>query len=235
MVSLLGWQLCQYYLIITMLANYVDKYKDLKTRINDLEKLYNREIRLIVVSKTQNPEKIITLNNLGQTDFGENYVDEAHEKINFMKNSNITWHFIGKIQSNKIKTICNLFDWVHTVSSEKHVKKINEMSKNINKVMNVCIQINIDNEQTKGGITLEDYEKFSSSLHGLHNIKLRGLMTIPRSDIPSEESFARMYDLYKKNDYLDTLSMGMSRDFITAIENGANMLRIGQEIFGKRT
>ena len=218
-----------------MLANYVDKYKDLKTRINDLEKLYNREIRLIVVSKTQNPEKIITLNNLGQTDFGENYVDEAHEKINFMKNSNITWHFIGKIQSNKIKMICNLFDWVHTISSEKHVKKINEMSKSINKVMNVCIQINIDNEQTKGGITLEEYDKFSSILYGLQNIKLRGLMTIPRSDIPSEESFARMYDLYKKNDYLDTLSMGMSRDFITAIENGANMLRIGQEIFGKRT
>ena len=218
-----------------MLANYVDKYKDLKTRIHHLEKLYDREIRLIVVSKTQNPEKILTLNNLGQTDFGENYVDEAHEKINFMKNSNITWHFIGKIQSNKIKTICNLFDWVHTISSEKHIKKISEMSKSIDKVMNVCIQINIDNEQTKGGITLEEYDKFSSILYGLQNIKLRGLMTIPRSDIPSEESFARMYDLYKKNDYLDTLSMGMSSDFVTAIENGANMLRIGQEIFGKRT
>ena len=199
------------------------------------DRLYNREIRLIVVSKTQNSEKIITLNNLGQTDFGENYVDEAREKINTIRNSNIRWHFIGKIQSNKIKTICNLFDWVHTISSEKHIKKINEISKNINKVMNVCIQINIDNEQTKGGITLEEYDKFSSSLHGLHNIKLRGLMTIPRSDTPSGESFARMYDLYKKNDYLDTLSMGMSNDFVTAIENGANMLRIGQEIFGKRS
>ena len=217
-----------------MLANYVDRYKDLKTKINDFEKLYDREIRLIVVSKTQSFEKIRTLNTLGQTDFGENYVDEASEKINSMRNGNITWHFIGKIQSNKIKTICNLFDWVHTVSSEKHVKKINEISKSINKVMNVCIQINIDNEQTKGGITLEEYDKFSSILYGLQNIKLRGLMTIPRTDIPSEESFARMYDLYKKNDYLDTLSMGMSSDFVTAIENGANMLRIGQEIFGKR-
>ena len=98
MVSLLGWQLCQYYLIITMLANYVDKYKDLKTRIHHLEKLYDREIRLIVVSKTQSFEKIKTLNNLGQKDFGENYVDEAHEKINALQNSNIRWHFIGKIQ-----------------------------------------------------------------------------------------------------------------------------------------
>ncbi len=218
-----------------MPANYVDKYRDLRTKINDLEKLYNREIQLIVVSKTQNSEKIITLNNLGQTDFGENYVDEAHEKINSIRNSNIRWHFIGKIQSNKIKTICNLFDWVHTISSEKHVKKMNEICKTINKVMNVCIQINIDNEQTKGGIVLEEYEKFSSRLHGLNNIKLRGLMTIPRSDISSEESFVRMYNLYKKNDYLDTLSMGMSNDFVTAIENGANMLRIGQEIFGKRS
>ena len=218
-----------------MLANYVDKYKDLKTKINDLEKLYKREIRLIVVSKTQSSEKIITLNNLGQTDFGENYVDEARKKINSIGNSNITWHFIGKIQSNKIKTICNLFDWVHTISSEKHAKRINEISKSMNKVMNVCIQINIDNEQTKGGIALEEYEKFCSSLRGLNNIKLRGLMTIPRSDVPSEESFARMYDLYKKNNYLDTLSMGMSNDFVTAIENGANMLRIGQEIFGKRS
>ena len=217
-----------------MLASYVDRYKDLKTKINDLEKLYDREIRLIVVSKTQNLEKIITLNSLGQMDFGENYVDEAHDKISTISNSNIKWHFIGKIQSNKIKKICSLFDWVHTISSEKHVKKMNEVCKSIKKVMNICIQINIDNEQTKGGIAKEEYEKFHSCLHGLQNIKLRGIMTIPKSDIPSEESFARMYDLYKKNDYLDTLSMGMSKDFVTAIENGANMLRIGQEIFGKR-
>ena len=217
-----------------MLASYVDRYKDLKTKINDLEKLYDREIRLIVVSKTQNLEKIITLNSLGQMDFGENYVDEAHDKISTISNSNIKWHFIGKIQSNKIKKICSLFDWVHTISSEKHVKKMNEVCKSIKKVMNICIQINIDNEQTKGGIAKEEYEKFHSCLHGLQNIKLRGIMTIPKSDIPSEESFARMYGLYKKNDYLDTLSMGMSKDYVTAIENGANMLRIGQEIFGKR-
>ena len=131
--------------------------------------------------------------------------------------------------------ICNLFDWVHTISSEKHAKKINDICKSINKVMNVCIQINIDNEKSKGGIAREEYEKLHSSIHGLKNIRLRGIMTIPRSDIPSEESFSRMYDLFKKNDYLDTLSMGMSNDFVTAIENGANMLRIGQEIFGKRS
>ena len=218
-----------------MLANYVHRYKDLKAKINDFEKLYDREIRLIVVSKTQSFEKIRALNILGQTDFGENYVDEAHEKISAIRNSNIRWHFIGKIQSNKIKLICNLFDWVHTISSEKHARKINEICKSMKKVMNVCIQINIDNEETKGGITREECEKFCLSLNGLKNIRLRGIMTIPRSDIPSEKSFARMHDLYKKNDYFDTLSMGMSNDFVTAIENGANMLRIGQEIFGKRS
>ena len=218
-----------------MLANYVHRYKDLKAKINDFEKLYDREIRLIVVSKTQSFEKIRALNILGQTDFGENYVDEAHEKISAIRDSNIRWHFIGKIQSNKIKLICNLFDWVHTISSEKHARKINEICKSMKKVMNVCIQINIDNEETKGGITREECEKFCLSLNGLKNIRLRGIMTIPRSDIPSEKSFARMHDLYKKNDYFDTLSMGMSNDFVTAIENGANMLRIGQEIFGKRS
>ena len=105
-----------------MLANYVDKYKYLKTKINQLEKLYNRKIRLIVVSKTQNSQKIITLNNLGQTDFGENYVDEAREKIKFIRSINIRWHFIGKIQSNKIRAICNLFDWVHT-SHPKNMRR----------------------------------------------------------------------------------------------------------------
>ena len=87
--------------------------------------------------------------------------------------------FHRKIQSNKIKTICNLFDWVHTISSEKHIKKINEMSKSINKVMNVCIQINIDNEQTKGGIIEESMRSLAQAFVGLRNIKLRGLMTIP--------------------------------------------------------
>ena len=100
--------------------------------------------------------------------------------------------------------------------------------------MNVCVQINIDNEDNKGGIALDDYDKFKLNFRDLRYVRLRGIMTIPENKLSSQESFSRMNDLYKKHNDLDTLSMGMSRDFISAIENGANMLRIGQGIFGER-
>tara|TARA_Y100000287_G_C14180109_1_gene334452 strand:+ start:63 stop:401 length:339 start_codon:yes stop_codon:yes gene_type:complete len=111
---------------------------------------------------------------------------------------------------------------------------MNEICKSINKIMNVCVQINIDNETTKAGIALEDYEKFTLNLRDLKYVKLRGIMTIPDNKLSTLDSFSRMNDLFKKHNYLDTLSMGMSGDFVSAIENGANMLRIGQGIFGRR-
>ena len=217
-----------------MTTSYIDRYKDLKIKISELERMNNREICLVVVSKKQSIEKIITLNDLGQIDFGENYVDEAEEKITGINTDRITWHFIGRIQSNKIKKICSLFDWVHTISSKKHLIKVNEICKSMNKIMNICIQINIDNDDNKAGIALENYENFIMNLHDLRHVRLRGIMTIPQNNSSSQNSFSRMNDLFKKYNELDTLSMGMSRDYISAIENGANMLRIGQGIFGKR-
>tara|TARA_B100000035_G_scaffold286459_1_gene270804 strand:+ start:379 stop:1035 length:657 start_codon:yes stop_codon:yes gene_type:complete len=217
-----------------MTTSYIDRYKDLKIKISELERMNNREICLVVVSKKQSIEKIITLNDLGQIDFGENYVDEAEEKISGINTDRITWHFIGRIQSNKIKKICSLFGWVHTISSKKHLIKMNEICKSMNKIMNICIQINIDNDDNKAGIALENYENFIMNLHDLRHVRLRGIMTIPQNNSSSQNSFSRMNDLFKKNNELDTLSMGMSRDYISAIENGANMLRIGQGIFGER-
>ena len=217
-----------------MTTSYIDRYKDLKIKISELERMNNREICLVVVSKKQSIEKIITLNDLGQIDFGENYVDEAEEKISGINTDRITWHFIGRIQSNKIKKICSLFGWVHTISSKKHLIKVNEICKSMNKIMNICIQINIDNDDNKAGIALENYENFIMNLHDLRHVRLRGIMTIPQNNSSSQNSFSRMNDLFKKYNELDTLSMGMSRDYISAIENGANMLRIGQGIFGKR-
>ena len=217
-----------------MTTSYIDRYKDLKIKISELERMNNREICLVVVSKKQSIEKIIALNDLGQIDFGENYVDEAEEKISGINTDRITWHFIGRIQSNKIKKICSLFGWVHTISSKKHLIKMNEICKSMNKIMNICIQINIDNDDNKAGIALENYENFIMNLHDLRHVRLRGIMTIPQNNSSSQNSFSRMNDLFKKNNELDTLSMGMSRDYISAIENGANMLRIGQGIFGKR-
>ena len=217
-----------------MTTSYIDRYKDLKIKISELERMNNREICLVVVSKKQSIEKIITLNDLGQIDFGENYVDEEEEKISGINTDRITWHFIGRIQSNKIKKICSLFGWVHTISSKKHLIKVNEICKSMNKIMNICIQINIDNDDNKAGIALENYENFIMNLHDLRHVRLRGIMTIPQNNSSSQNSFSRMNDLYKKYNDLDTLSMGMSRDYISAIENGANMLRIGQGIFGER-
>ena len=213
---------------------YVDKYRALIDKIEQIESSNKNKIRLVVVSKNQELEKIVTLRKLGQKDFGENYVDEAYEKINSIADDSITWHFIGRIQSNKIKKICNLFSWVHTISSEKHLIKINETCMDINKVMNICVQINIDCEESKDGIYFEDFQKLSSHALELKYVKLRGIMAIPRADKPPDHSFSKMSSLYHKHNYLDTLSMGMSSDFLTAIENDANMLRIGQEIFGKR-
>jgi len=217
-----------------MTTSYIDRYKDLKIKISELERMNNREICLVVVSKKQSIEKIIALNDLGQIDFGENYVDEAEEKISGINTGRITWHFIGRIQSNKIKKICSLFGWVHTISSKKHLIKVNEICKSMNKIMNICIQINIDNDDNKAGIALENYENFIMNLHDLRHVRLRGIMTIPQNNSSSQNSFSRMNDLFKRYNELDTLSMGMSRDYISAIENGANMLRIGQGIFGKR-
>ena len=218
-----------------MHLNYIDNYKSIIEIINEYKKINNKDIRLIVVSKTQDYTKIIELEKLGQRDFGENYLDEAREKIIQINNPNIVWHYIGSIQSNKIKKISENFSWIHTVSSEKHAHKINDVCSKLDKVMNICIQINIDNEETKGGVDIEEYNNLSLIVRNMKNIRLRGIMAIPKVSQSSVESFAKMKDLYDRHQYLDTLSMGMSKDYISAIEYNANMLRIGQQIFGKRT
>ncbi len=162
--------------------SYVERYLSLIEGIKKLEKNQKRKIRLVAVSKKQTIDKIIKLRTLGHLDFGENYVDEAFEKKNNIKDDSIKWHFIGNIQSNKIKKISNIFDWVHTVSSFKHANKLNDECKNVNKIMNICIQINIDKEKAKGGISLADYDKLASDIIRLENINLRGVMTIPQAE-----------------------------------------------------
>ena len=217
-----------------MLLNYINNYKDIIETINKYKIINNRDIRLIVVSKTQDYKKVIELEKLGQRDFGENYLAEAMEKINQIDNPNIIWHYIGTIQSNKIKSLSENFTWIHTVASEKHAQKINDACKKLNKVMNVCIQINIDNEDTKGGVSVDEYDALSLVVRDMKNMKLKGIMAIPKVNQSCIESFSKMREIYNRCDYLDTLSIGMSKDYISAIEYNANMLRIGQQIFGER-
>ena len=191
-------------------------------------------------SKSQTVEQIEQAYDNGVFHFGENYLQEAETKISKI-DKNIVWHFIGSIQTRKTKKIARLFDWVHTVDSLKIVEKLNEARRSSKGPLNICLQVNIDNEETKSGILKEEIDDFLTNLNTLKNIKTRGLMIIPKQRDTAEEQSEIFSDLRLKLDSLksrfpelDTLSMGMSSDYLAAIQEGATILRIGTGIFGAR-
>ena len=198
------------------------------------------EIILMGASKSQTVEQIEQAYENGVFHFGENYLQEAETKISKIK-KNIIWHFIGSIQTKKTKKIARLFDWVHTVDSLKIAEKLNDARPSSRGPLNICLQVNIDNEETKSGILKEEIDDFLTSLTSLKNIKPRGLMIIPKPRHTAEEQSEVFSDLKLKLDSLkskfpelDTLSMGMSSDYLVAIQEGATILRIGTGIFGAR-
>ena len=191
-------------------------------------------------SKSQTVEQIEQAYENGIFHFGENYLQEAETKISKI-DKNIVWHFIGSIQTRKTKKIARLFDWVHTVDSLKIAEKLNEARPSARGPLNICLQVNIDNEETKSGILKEEINDFLTDLATLKNIKTRGLMIIPKPRDAVEEQSEIFSDLRLKLDSLksrfpelDTLSMGMSSDYLVAIHEGATILRIGTGIFGAR-
>ena len=191
-------------------------------------------------SKSQTVEQIEQAYDNGVFHFGENYLQEAEKKISKI-DKNIVWHFIGSIQTRKTKKIARLFDWVHTVDSLKIAEKLNEARPSSRGPLNICLQVNIDNEETKSGILKEEIDDFLTNLTTLKNIKTRGLMIIPKPRDAVEEQSEIFSDLRLKLDSLksrfpelDTLSMGMSSDYLVAIHEGATILRIGTGIFGAR-
>jgi pyridoxal phosphate enzyme (YggS family) len=199
------------------------------------------QVTLVAVSKQQSVDKILQAINCGQKNFGENYLQEAIEKINLLKEHKLEWHFIGPVQSNKCKLIAENFSWVHTIDRLKVARRINEARENMTP-MNICIQINISQEVTKSGLLLDDLENFADELKTYDNLKLRGLMAIPSNSLSNEKLTVEFnllrnkYEIMKKKySSLDTLSMGMSNDYLLAIKNGSNLVRIGSKIFGKRT
>jgi len=198
------------------------------------------EIILMGASKSQTVEQIEQAYENGVFHFGENYLQEAETKISKIE-KNIIWHFIGSIQTKKTKKIARLFDWVHTVDSLKIAEKLNDARPSSRGPLNICLQVNIDNEETKSGILKEEIDGFLTSLTSLKNIKTRGLMIIPKPRHTAEEQSEVFSDLRLKLDSLkskfpelDTLSMGMSSDYLVAIQEGATILRIGTGIFGAR-
>ena len=198
------------------------------------------EIILMGASKSQTVEQIEQAYENGVFHFGENYLQEAETKISKIE-KNIIWHFIGSIQTKKTKKIARIFDWVHTVDSLKIAEKLNDARPSSRGPINICLQVNIDNEETKSGILKEEIDDFLTSLTSLKNIKTRGLMIIPKPRHTAEEQSEVFSDLKLKLDSLkskfpelDTLSMGMSSDYLVAIQEGATILRIGTGIFGAR-
>lgn len=199
------------------------------------------EISLLAVSKRKPVEDIRTAYACGQRDFGENYLQEAQEKIAVLADLDIHWHFIGAIQSNKTRPLATDFDWVHCIDRFKIASRLSEQRPRTLPALNLCIQVNIDGEASKSGITLDKVRELALKIADLPNIHLRGLMAIPApcDGFDSQRKpFALLADMLKQLNQLgldcDTLSMGMSHDISAAIAEGATLVRIGTAIFGER-
>ena len=213
-------------------------------RIKKLELDHKREpgsVRLIAVSKTRNAAEIRTLAESGQINFAENYVQEAIDKIADLTDQTIIWHFIGPIQKNKTKLIAQHFHWVHSIEREIIATRLNEQRPSNLPPLNVCIQMNIDNETSKSGIKEDELPQLAQYIHRLPNLTLRGLMAIPSAKENYSEqckTFNKMHDslahLQEQGYDVDTLSMGMSNDYEAAIACGSTMVRLGTIIFGPR-
>ncbi|MFZ6724011.1 YggS family pyridoxal phosphate-dependent enzyme [Undibacterium sp. MH2W] len=204
-----------------------------------------QQVRLLAVSKTFGADAVLEAAHAGQVAFGENYLQEAVDKITFIRQSapelDLEWHFIGPIQSNKTRPIAEHFAWVHSVDREKIAQRLSEQRPADMPPLNICLQINISGESTKSGALPEDAVSLAKRIHALPGLRLRGLMAVPEPTNDEQQQRAAFRQLKQLNDeivaqgiVLDTLSMGMSSDLHAAIAEGSTMVRIGTAIFGKR-
>lgn len=201
-------------------------------------------VKLIAVTKTVDVEVINDAISCGITDIGENKVQELISKYDYLLKDNLTIHFIGKLQTNKVKYIIDKVDLIHSVDNIKLAETINKYAANINKVQDILVQVNISNEDSKSGIQADELEAFLQQLSNLSNIKVRGLMCIPSPEVVYGENAEYFISMNKMlvdingkkldNIFMDVLSMGMSNDYKTAIKCGTTMVRVGTKIFGKR-
>jgi pyridoxal phosphate enzyme (YggS family) len=204
-----------------------------------------QQISLLAVSKTFGPEAVIEAAHAGQRAFGENYLQEALDKMAVVRNTEpglpLEWHFIGPIQSNKTRPIAENFDWVHSIEREKIAQRLSEQRPEHLPPLNVCIQVNISGEASKSGATVVEAEELARQVAGMPRLRLRGLMAIPEPEGDFEQQrlpFRQLRELFDRlraqGLELDTLSIGMSADLAAAIAEGSTMVRIGTAIFGQR-
>ncbi len=198
-------------------------------------------VLLLAVSKRKPASDIRLAFELGQKHFGENYLQEAQQKMADLQDLDICWHFIGAIQSNKTRNIAEAFDWAHCIDRVKIARRLSEQRPADMPPLNVCIQVNVDHEDSKAGIELDAVPEMAAAIHQLPGIRLRGLMTIPApresfdEQRPAFAQLARLQTaLQQQGIDCDTLSMGMTQDMDAAIAEGATLVRIGTAIFGER-
>lgn len=221
------------------------RYNQVISQIRQAQIEFNRQtddIQLLAVSKTWPASHLRQLVALGQTAFGENYLQEATEKIAQLSDLRLTWHFIGPIQSNKTRPIAELFDWVQSVDRVKIARRLSAQRPENKPDLNICIQINIDNENTKSGVNSNELMVLAEQITALPKLKLRGIMVIPSKKSLVEDqqaSFRQAEQLFQQLSAaysdIDTLSMGMSSDMNIAIAEGSTLVRIGSALFGQRT
>lgn len=197
-----------------------------------------QDITLLAVSKTHSGEAVAEAAAAGQRAFGENYLQEALEKITALQALNLQWHFLGPIQSNKTRAVAEHFSWVHSLGRLSIAQRLNAARPAALGPLNVCIQVNADGEASKSGVPLQEVAALAEQLQGLAQLKLRGLMAIPNpaNPAPAFNAIAQLQAQLNR-DYgwqLDTLSMGMSDDLDLAIAAGSTLVRVGTAIFGPR-
>ncbi len=234
-----------------MIFSIADKLNNVRARIQKATISAKRlpdSVQLLAVSKTRSAIELQSAMHSGISQFGENYLSEALAKQEELKlisseteYSALVWHFIGPIQSNKTRQIAENFSWVHTLERSKIIQRLNDQRPAGLEPLNCCIQVNIDEEESKSGILLEDVENLAEEINKAANLTLRGLMCIPnaqQSEASLKNAFQRMATKFQSLQSIyptvDTLSMGMSGDIEAAIECGSTMVRVGTALFGKR-
>jgi len=225
-------------------TNIAENLAQIQQNILEFCQKYQRkpeDVQLLAVSKTKPAEDIRAAFNAGQTHFGENYLQESIEKIHNLSDLEIVWHFIGSIQSNKTRELAENFSWVHSVDRLKIAHRLSQQRAESLPPLNICLQVNISQEASKSGFSIDEIEPVVDEVISLPKISLRGLMAIPAKASTLKEqrkAFAQMKalleSLQRKHPQIDTLSMGMSGDMEAAIAEGSTLLRIGTAIFGAR-
>lgn len=219
-----------------------NKWRQIKQCIRDAEQAAGRgegNVLLLAVSKTKPAADIVALYGAGQRHFAESYVQEAVLKQSALAAFDISWHFIGPIQSNKTKVIARHFSWVHSVDRLKIARRLSDQRPDTLPPLNICLQVNISGEVSKSGVSLEDLPELIEAVSALKRLRLRGVMAIPEPEQDFQKQrqpFARLYQAVNalSATSLDTFSMGMSADLEAAIAEGATIVRVGTGIFGPR-